>query len=81
MEGYLQGALRKELRIAPFALKKLLWEGFTDAFCSTWDNLVKHWISSGFFLVEGYVQGTLRKKLYIVPFVECFKTIILGKRH
>ena len=32
VEGYLQGALRKELRIAPFALKQLLWEGLTDAF-------------------------------------------------
>ena len=35
VEGYLQDALRKELRIVSFAerFKQLLWEGLTDEFC------------------------------------------------
>ena len=32
-------------------------------FASTWNNLLKHWISSEFLQVEDYVQGTLRKFL------------------
>ena len=35
MEGYVQGALRKELRIAPFVerfLTQLLWESAIDNF-------------------------------------------------
>ena len=28
-------------------------------FARTWNNLLKHWISTEFFLTEGYVQGAL----------------------
>ena len=35
MEGYVQGALRKELHIAPFVerFKATLWESLLDKFC------------------------------------------------
>ena len=35
MEGYVQGALRKELHIAPFVerFKTTLWERLLDKFC------------------------------------------------
>ena len=42
-------------------------------FASTWNNLLKHWISAEFFLMEGY--------LYIAPFVERFKTLTLGRSY
>ena len=45
-------------------------------FASTWNNLLKHWISVDFFLVEGYGQGALRKVLHSAPFVEQFKTAL-----
>ena len=48
-------------------------------FASTWNNLIKHWISVDFFLVEGYGQGALRKDLRIAPFVERFKIATLGR--
>ena len=48
-------------------------------FASTWNNLLKHWISVDFFLVEGYGQGALRKDLRIAPFVEHFDIATLGK--
>ena len=48
-------------------------------FASTWNNLIKHWISVDFFLVEGYGQGALRKELHIAPLVQCFKTSTLGR--
>ena len=50
-------------------------------FASTWNNLLKHWISAEFFLMEGYLQGALRKELYIAPFVERFKTLTLGRSY
>ena len=94
VEGYMQGALRKELRIAPFvesfetaSLGRSYWwilpvlKTVLMNFASTWNNLFKDWISSEFLLMECYVQGALRKELHIVPFVEHFKTTTLGKRH
>ena len=76
MGGYLQGALRKELRSTPFVERlKTVSLNFT----STWNNLLKHWISAEFFLMEGYVQGALRKELHIAPFVERFNTATLGR--
>ena len=35
MEGYVKGAVRKDLHIAPFVepFNTLLWESFTDKFC------------------------------------------------
>ena len=48
-------------------------------FASTWNNLLKYWISVDFFLVEGYEQGALRKDLRIAPFVERFNTATWGK--
>ena len=49
------------------------------SFASTWNNLLKYWISFGFLLMEGFVQGALRKELHIASFVECFKTATLGR--
>ena len=122
------------LLLSQSALKQLLWEGLTDAFCqylepftktlhfcwifaggrlfiecstngashysfrralwnsyfgkvlpmnfaSTWNNLLKNWISSEFLQIEDYVQGALQKELHIILFVERFKTTTLGKRH
>ena len=48
-------------------------------FASTWNNLLKHWISVEFFQIKGYVQGVLRKELHIAPFVESFKIATLGR--
>ena len=48
-------------------------------FTSTWNSLLKHWISAEFFLTEGYVQSALWKELHIAPFVEGFKTATLGR--
>ena len=48
-------------------------------FASTWNNLLKHWISVDFFLAEGYGQGALRKDLRIAPFVEHFNVATLRK--
>ena len=48
-------------------------------FASTWNNLLKHFISIDFLLVEGYVQGALRKELRIAPLVELSKTVTLGR--
>ena len=48
-------------------------------FASTWNNLLKHWISVDFVLVEGYGQGALRQDLRIAPFVEHFKASSLGR--
>ena len=48
-------------------------------FASTWNNLLKHWISVDFFLVEGYGQGALRKEQHIAPFVERFKITTLNR--
>ena len=45
-------------------------------FVSTWDNLLKHYISAKFLLIEGYVPDALRKELHISPFLERFKTAI-----
>ena len=48
-------------------------------FASTWNNLLKHWISVDFFPVEGYGQGALRKDLRIAPFVERLDIATLAK--
>ena len=48
-------------------------------FASTWNNLLKHWISVDFFLVEGYGDGAPRQDLHIAPFVERFDIATLGK--
>ena len=79
MEGYVQGALQKELRNAPFVelfKNNYFWKNFLINFASTWNNLHKHCISNEFLLVEGYVQGAIRTELHIAPFVERFKTSV-----
>ena len=48
-------------------------------FASTWNNLLKYWISFEFLLIEGFVQGALRKELHIASFVERFKIATLGR--
>ena len=82
VEGYLQGALRKELHNFPFV--KLLKTASLGR--SSWwilpvleINWLRHWISSGFLLVESYLQGALIKELHIAPFVGRFKTATLGR--
>ena len=74
MEGDLQGALWKELRIAPFALKQLLSE-------DDWNVLLKHCISIDFLLVKGYVQDALLKELLVDLILDPFKTTALGKSY
>ena len=62
MEGYVQGALRKELHIAPL-VERLKITTFGKVllvnFASTWSNLLKYCISNESLLMEGYVQGAL----------------------
>ena len=60
MEGYVQGALQKELHSAPFVerFKIVLLINFV----STWNNLLKHCVFNEFWLMEGYLQGALRKE-------------------
>ena len=48
-------------------------------FASTWNNLLKHYISAEFLLMEGYVHGALRKELLTGGFVDRFKRATLGK--
>ena len=48
-------------------------------FASTYNNLLKYWIFSEFFLMEGYVHSALQKELHIAPFAERFKTANLGR--
>ena len=63
MEGYVQGALREKLHIAPF-VERLKTATFGKVliinFAKTWNKLLKHCISAKFWLMEGYVQGALR---------------------
>ena len=61
------------------ASKQLLWASLTDAFCSTWNNLLKHCISAKRLLTKGYVQGALREELLIASFVERLETTTVGK--
>ena len=68
MESYVQGALRKELRIA-FGQVLLM------NFASTWNNLLKYCSSANFLLMEGYVEGALGKELHTDPFVETLKRL------
>ena len=82
MEGYVQGAIQMELHIAPLVKHfktATSRRSSRRSFFSTWNNLLKHWISAEFLLVKGYVQGALRKEMRIAPFVERFKTATLGK--
>ena len=72
MEGYVQGALRKDLHMGPLERSHL-------HFASTWNNLSEHCISVDVLLIEGYAQGALRKGLLIDSFVERFETAILEK--
>ena len=83
MEGYVHGALRKELCIASFTerFKKLLWEGFTDAFCQYLEPLITTLHFCSIFVVGRLLQCDLRKKLRIAPFVERFKTASLGRSY
>ena len=48
------------------------------SFASTWNNLLKHCVSTNVLLMEGYVQGALLKVLHIDLFLERFKTATLG---
>ena len=79
MEGYVQGALRNELRIARFVehFKTTTLESLTHKFCQNLNNLLKHCISNEFLLMEGYVQDALRKELHIAR----FKTTTLRKSY
>ena len=80
MESYVQGALQKELHIAPFVehFKQLLWERLTDKSYDYLKKFTKHCIFADLLIVS-YRQGPLRKELLIVSFVELFKNANLGK--
>ena len=75
IESLAQGALRKELLIAPFVerLKTVILGKSYERFWQYWNNLLKLCISAEFLLIEDLVQGALRKELAIAPFVECLK--------
>ena len=83
IEGYVQGALRKELHIAPFLerFKKNYRKVLLINFVRIWHNLLSHCIFAKFWLMEDYVQGALRKELQIAPFLEHFKTTTLRKSY
>ena len=73
MQGYVQGALRKELLITPFierlktaTLGKSYWEVF-PVFGIIYLNIAFLVI---FLLIDGLSQGALQKELRIAPFVE-----------
>ena len=48
-------------------------------FASTWNNLLKHCISTDFLLTVALVQSALQKGPSIVAFVERINTATLGK--
>ena len=82
MEGYVQGALRKDLLMAPSIerfITATLGRSYRWILPVLWINWLKHWISSKFLLIQSYLQGALRKKLRIAPFVERFKIATLGR--
>ena len=73
MQGYVQGALRKELLITPFierlktaTLGKSYWE-ILPVFGIIYLNIAFLMI---FLLIDGLLQGALRKELPIAPSVE-----------
>ena len=76
MEGYVQGALRKQLHMAP-SVERLK----TTTFWKSWKSLPKHCIFADSLLIVSYIQGVLRKELLIAPFVEHFRIASLGKSH
>ena len=55
MEGYVQGVLRKELRIAPFVehLKTTTFGKSVITFINTSNKMPKHWIFAKYLLIEG----------------------------
>ena len=76
IEGHEQGALRKEMIVAPFVerFKNSYFEkAFLINFISTYSKLLKHFIFACFLLIEGWEQGALQKELTIAPFVGQFK--------
>ena len=85
MEGYAQGALRKELRVDPFVepLKQRLWESLTDKSCHYLEIYTQAlyfcWILVSY--IVNNIQGALRKELLIASFVEVFKNANLGKSY
>ena len=83
IESLAQGALRKELLIAPFVerLKTVILGKSYERFWQYWNNLLKFCISAKCLLIESLPQGALRKELPIAPFVERLKTAILGKSY
>ena len=48
-------------------------------FASTWNNLLKHCISTDFLLTVALVQSARRKEMLIPPFVERFNTPTLER--
>ena len=80
MEGDLQGALRKELRIAPLVERyKIAALGRTC--CSILPVLGRNYLNIAFLSSFAAGKRKIRKKLHIAPFVECFKTLTLGRSY
>ena len=88
MQGYVLGALRKELLIASFVepLKQLLSESLT---ANIYQYFEQKWLSiafsPNFFQTESYescsTKVALRKKVFIASFVKRFNTGTLGKSY
>ena len=78
IEGYEEGALRKELIVAPF-VERYFEKDFLINFNRTYSRLLKHFIFARFLLIEGCEHGARRKELIVAPFVERFKTATLRK--
>ena len=82
IEGHEQGALRKEMIVAPFVerFKNSYFEkAFLINFIRTYTKLLKHFIFAPFLLIEDYRKGALRKELIVAPIVERFKISTLRK--
>ena len=84
VEGYVQGALRKELNIDPFVERfktATFGKYYQIKVITTWKNLPKHYIFADFLPIVSYTQSTLRKEQLITSFVVLFKNANLRKSY
>ena len=78
MQGYVQGALRKELLIALF-IEHYQTTTLGNSYWYIFPVLGTIYLNIAFLLnfTDGtYVQGALQKELLIAPFVEHFKQLL-----
>ena len=86
LEGFVQGAPREKLAIAPVveSLTTTTWQKYHQnklAVSSTTDILLKNQIFVDAFLIENYVLNALWKELRVSPFVDHFKAATLGNAY